>query len=84
MNIRTPAELKNALYLAVNGDKSIIQDIATYVAYNYYMHMHTKFGSQEDLANELIYTAFEIEYPEVFEEIETVVNRKFDQMESED
>ncbi len=77
MNIKSPAQLKEAIQMAVDGDKDIITDIGDYITYNYYIYVHTKADSPEDIENEKIYTEFKINHPDLFAEVELWVDYKF-------
>ncbi len=80
MNIKTPKELKEAVDLAIKGDIEILYDIAKYIAYNYYMYMHIKKDSPEDLENEVIYKGFQENYPELFQEVEQLVDTIYEKI----
>ena len=77
MSITSSVELKAAIDLAILGNKSILPDIGKYIAYNYYMCFHIKEGSPDDLENEVIYKAFEKDYPDLFAQVEGWVTYNF-------
>lgn len=66
----TPAELKECLDKAIEGDRGILFSIGKYIAYNYYMCFHIKEGSSDDLENETLYNDFQNNYPDLFEQVE--------------
>lgn len=74
MSIKNPEQLKEAINLAIQGNIEILYDIANYIAYNYYMYMHIKKDSPEDIENEKIYKDFQENYPETFWEVEKLIN----------
>ncbi len=74
MNIKSPNDLKIAIDLAIKGDVGILYDIARYISYNYYMYMHIKKDSPEDLENEIIYKSFEENYPVLHKDVELLID----------
>jgi hypothetical protein len=83
MNIKTSKDLKEALELAVKGDTAanILYDIARYLAYNYYMNIHVKASSPDDIENEKLYKEFQDNYPVIYKDIETIVDHIFERNE---
>jgi len=74
MNIKSPNQLKEAIELAISGNKEILYDIARYVAYNYYMYTHIKKDSKEDMENEQIYSDFRENHVDLYKEVEEIVD----------
>ncbi len=65
MSITGPKQLRIAIDKAISGDRGILFSIGKYIAYNYYLCVHIKEGSPDDLENEKIYKAFEKEHPDL-------------------
>lgn len=84
ISITSSKQLKQAIDLAIAGNRSILPDIGKYIAYNYYMCFHIKEGSSDDLENEVIYKAFEKDYPKLFAEIEGWVTYNFSKFNLDD
>ena len=84
MSITSSNQLKQAIDMAIMGNKSILPDIGKYIAYNYYMRFHIKEGSADDLENEVIYKAFEKDYPQLFAQIEGWVTYNFSKFNLDD
>jgi len=80
MDIKTPKDLKEATDLAINGNIEILYDIAKYIAYNYYMYMHIKKGSIEDIENEVIYKAFQKDNPHLYKEVEQLIDTIYEKI----
>lgn len=76
MNIKSPADLKIAIELAVNGDEKIAYNIYKYKWYNYYQNIHIKQGSAADLENEQIFKELEITHPELHREVEEYIDHE--------
>ena len=77
MSISSSKEFKEAIDLAIAGNEKIVMDIAKYVSYNYYMCMHIKEGSPDDLENGKLYKALEKEHPDIYKRIEWWVAYEF-------
>ena len=80
MSITDSKSFKKAIDLAIAGNKNIVMDIANYVTYNYYMCLHIKEGSDDDLQNEKLYTELKENYPELYYVVEGWVNYKFNRI----
>jgi len=78
MNIKTSNELQEAINLAISGNKSILYDIARYIAYNYYFYTHIKKGSETDIKNEEIYRNFEENHYNLWKEVEEMIDQIYD------
>lgn len=77
ISITSSKTLKEAIDLAIAGNKKIIPDIAKYITYNYYLCFHIKEGSADDLENEKTYTAFKQEHPDLYNQVEEWVAYNF-------
>ena len=82
MSITSAKELKEAIVLAVAGNRSILPDIGKYIAYNYYMCVHIKEGSADDLENGVTYKSFEKNYPDLFAQVEGWVTYNYNKFSS--
>lgn len=74
--IRTPEELQEAINKLIEGNNNLMDDIATYICYNYYIYNHTVRNSAEDFENGRIYTEFEINRPDLFYKVEELITIK--------
>ena len=74
MDIKTSQQLQEAIVLAKDDSKEILYDIARYIAYNYYMHCHIKKDSQQDLNNDMLYKQFKQDSPELYKEVEQLID----------
>lgn len=76
--IRTPEELQEAINKLTQGDNNVMDDIATYIAYNYYVYVHTVKHSPKDFENARIYNEFEISCPDLFYKVEEIITIKLE------
>lgn len=83
-SITNPTQLQIAIDKAISGDRGVLFSIGKYIAYNYYMCVHIKEGSVDDLENEIIYKAFEKNHPELFKQVEGWVTYNFDKFYNDD
>jgi hypothetical protein len=82
MSIANAKDLKEAIDLAIAGNKYMIYDIADYVTYNYYGCMHINEGSADDKENEKLYTAFKENHPHLYEQVAGWINFKLNRLEN--
>ena len=76
--IRTPEELQEAIDKLILGNNDVMDDIATYMSYNYYIYIHTIKHSAKDFENGRIYTDFEINRPDLFFKVEELITIKLE------
>lgn len=75
--IRSAKELQEAIDLAIKGDDDILFSMGKYIAYNYYMNIHIKKDSPDDIENEKIYKRFQLEYPGLWKKVEEWVDYNY-------
>lgn len=83
-NITNAKELKESISEAIAGDKGNLFSIGKYMAYNYYMCVHIKEGSPDDLENEVTYKCFEKNYPDLFAQVEVWVTYNYQKMQNDE
>jgi hypothetical protein len=84
ISITSPDGLQQAINKAVSGDRGMLFSISKYIAYNYYLCFHIKEGSADDLANEVIYKAFQEEHPELFAQVEGLIDYEYNKWSQDD
>ena len=84
MNITNAKELKESINEAIAGDKGTLFSIGKYIAYNYYMCVHIKEGSPDDLENEVTYKWFEKNHPDLFAQVEGWVTYNYQKLQNDD
>lgn len=75
--IRSAKELQEAIFLAKNGDEDILFSMGKYIAYNYYMNIHIKKDSPDDIENEKLYKQFQNDCPELWKKVEEWVDYNY-------
>lgn len=68
--ITNPTELREAIERAKEGDQDAIWDIHKYKWYNWYLNVHIKPDSQEDIDNTEIFEDLEKNFPDIHKQVE--------------
>lgn len=82
MSIKSPADLRIAIQLYLEGDKTICYDIYKYKWYNYYQNIHIKQGSEADVQNEQIFEEIKLTHPKLHQEVEEYIDHEIARLNS--
>lgn len=69
--IRNPSQLREAIDMAKTGNQDAIWAIHKYKWYNWYMNIHIKEGSPEDIENTEIFNKLGLEHPDIHNQVES-------------
>jgi len=74
--IRNPTQLKEAIEMAKSGDNysDVIWAIHKYKWYNWYLNLHIKKDTPEDIENTQIFEELEKDYPQIHSDVEKNVD----------